>query len=62
MQPITDKRRRVLHRSADETNLKPVCRPRTRVQFFPALHHPDMKLCETCDERDLRTRYENGER
>lgn len=61
-QPITDKRRRVIHVSADETKLKPLCRPHTRVAFHPTLRRADMTLCLVCDEKDLRARYENGER
>lgn len=61
-QPITDKRRRVIHVSADETKLKPMCRPHTVVKFTRTLRHADMALCRVCDEKDLRARYENGER
>lgn len=62
MQPITDKRGRVLHRAADDITLKPLCRPHTRVTFRPTLWHADMQVCETCDDRDLRARYAKGER
>ena len=62
MQPITDKRSRVIHVAADGAKLKPMCRPHTRVTFHPTLRRQDMSVCEVCAERELIKRYENGER
>lgn len=61
-QPITDKRRRVVHVATGAAKLKPLCRPHTRVTFAPTLRHAHMSVCRVCDEKDLRARYENGER
>jgi D-Tyr-tRNAtyr deacylase len=59
--PITDKRGRVVHLSM--LGFKPLCKPHTRVVFHATLIGvAGTKLCETCAERDLQARYENGER
>lgn len=57
---ITDARGKVVHYSNGKG--KPLCRPHTRVTFIVALIDKGMKLCSTCSSRDLRARYENGER
>lgn len=53
--PITDKRGKVVHYSNGEG--KPLCRPRTRVTFIVTTVGREQRVCETCDERDLRARY-----
>lgn len=59
--PITDKRGRVVHLSA--LGFKPLCKPHTKIVFHATLiGKTGTRLCETCAERDLRARYENGER
>lgn len=57
---ITDARGKVLHYSNGKG--KPLCRPHTRVAFISAMLGKDMKLCPTCSARDLRARYDKGER
>lgn len=58
--PITDKRGKVVHYSNGEG--KPLCRPRTRVTFIVTTVGREQRVCETCDQIDLWTRYANGER
>lgn len=59
--PITDKRGKTVHLSA--LGFKPLCKPGTRVVFHATLiGKVGTKLCNVCAERDLQTRYENGER
>lgn len=59
--PITDKRGRVVHMSA--LGFKPLCKPGTKIVYRATLiGKAGTRLCETCAERELRARYENGER
>lgn len=59
--PITDKRGKTVHLSM--LGFKPLCKPGTRVAFHATLiGEAGTKLCNMCAERDLQTRYENGER
>lgn len=59
--PITDKRGKTVHLSA--LGFKPLCRPGTKIVFHATLiGTAGTKLCTVCAERDLQTRYENGER
>lgn len=59
-QPITDARGAVIHFSNGKG--KPLCRPHTRVAFISAALARDASLCPTCAARDLRARYDKGER
>lgn len=59
--PITDKRGRTVHLSM--LGFKPLCKPGTKIAFrLTTIGINGTKLCPTCAERDLRSRYENGER
>lgn len=59
--PITDKRGRVVHFSA--LGFKPLCKPHTKIVYHATLIGANgSRLCETCAERELQVRYENGER
>lgn len=60
-QPITDKRGRIVHLSA--LGFKPLCKPGTKIVYHRTLIGVNgSKLCASCAERELRARYENGER
>ena len=59
--PITDKRGRIVHLSA--LGFKPLCKPGTKIVYHRTLIGVNgSKLCASCAERELRARYENGER
>jgi hypothetical protein len=59
--PITDARGKVVHLSM--LGFKPLCKPGTKITFHSTLIGVNgSKLCPVCAERDLRARYENGER
>lgn len=59
--PITDARGKIVHLSA--LGFKPLCKPGTRIVYRSTLIGVNgSKLCAVCAERDLRARYENGER
>lgn len=58
--PITDKRGKVVHFSA--LGFKPLCKPGTKVVYHATLIGSGKRVCETCAERELQVRYENGER
>lgn len=59
--PIIDKRGKTVHLSM--LGFKPLCKPDTKIVFrLTAIGINGTKLCKVCAERDLRARYENGER
>ena len=53
---ITDKRARVAHVAGPAG--APLCKPVTKISFAPTTLGRDMKLCQVCAERQMRTQFE----
>lgn len=57
---ITNARHKVAHVAGP--NAKPLCTPNTKASFHITLITRNMRVCAVCCERELHTKYHNGER